>query len=90
MKKQFFAATAIAGLLALGACNSGTQAQQDAGNALENQADNMEAMADNASTVNAAETMENKADLLENAADQAGDGNMAAANKAEKAASNAM
>ncbi len=90
MNKQILAATAIVGLLALGACNQGTEAQQDAGNRLENQADNMEAMADNASTVNAAETMENKADLLENAADQAGDGNMAAANKAEKAASNAM
>lgn len=90
MKKQFFAATAIAGLLALGACNSGTANQQAVGDNLENQADNMEAMADNAATMNSAETMENKADILENAADQAGEGNMVAANVAEKAASNAM
>jgi hypothetical protein len=90
MKKQILAATAIAGLLALGACNRGTAAQQAEGNRLENAADNMEAMADNATTVNSAETMENKADILENAADQAGAGNMAAAKKAEKAAGNAM
>jgi hypothetical protein len=90
MKKQTMSAAAIVGLLALGACNQGTPAQQAEGNRLETAADNMEAMADNATTVNSAERLENKADILENAADQAGDGNMAAANKAEKAAGNAM
>ena len=78
MKNRFLAAVAVAGLMTLGACNAAaTKEETDAGNAFENQADNMEAAADNAVMGSNTEAMlENKADELEEKADNAGKGDL--------------
>lgn len=89
MKNRFLAAVAVAGMLTLGACNAtATKNETDAGNALENQADNMEAMADNTSNMAASEAMENQADVLEEKADNVGKGDLTSGNVAN--AANAM
>lgn len=90
MKNRFFAAVAVAGMLTLGACNAtATKNETDAGNALENQADNMEAMADNAVMgSNEEAALENQADVLEEKADNVGKGDLTSGNVAN--AANAM
>ena len=86
MKNRFFAAVAVAGMLTLGACNAtATKNETDAGNALENQADNMEAMADNTSNMAASEAMENQADVLEEKADNVGKGDLTSGSNAATA-----
>ena len=70
MKKIAIATVAAFGLLTLGACNkSGDNA---ASQNLENAADNMDAMADNASG-NTADVLDNQADNLHAMADNAAD-----------------
>ena len=67
---------AIAALLALGACDSRTPAENAAENVrdvTENQADVMEEAADNATTENVADAMENKADATRDAGENKAD-----------------
>ena len=71
--KNYAFVLAAAGLMSLAACNKSPEAQAIDNNAaavegsLENQADNMEALADNTADANASEALENTADNLEDA-----------------------
>ena len=69
MKKFAIAAVAAAGLLTLGACGQ----KNDASANLEAAADNMDAMADNATTENGQDMMQNEADNMHAMADNAAD-----------------
>lgn len=74
MKKLILAAAALS-LGSLAACQQSPQAQAIENNgamaadALENQGDQLEAMADNTTNTQASEMMENQADQMEEAAD---------------------
>lgn len=78
MKKIVLVAAAT-GLLSLAACAKSPEAQAVANNAemmqdaLDNAADNLEAMADDTSNAAAAASMENQADALEQASENVGD-----------------
>lgn len=93
MKKIALATVAAAGLLTLGACNKA--GDNPAAQNLENAADTMDAMADNATTTNGEAMMENQADNLHAMADNAADANESGATDnpatgANVAAGNAM
>ena len=86
MKNRLLATVAIAGLTSLAACNAtATQNETNVANAIEEQADNTEALADNTSNVAASEQLENQADALEEKADNVGKGDLTSGN-----ATNAM
>ncbi|MDB5713718.1 MAG: hypothetical protein JWO15_1115 [Sphingomonadales bacterium] len=65
MKNRILTSVAIAGLIALGACNKhDTPAAENVADNYENVADNIEDVADNAATDNAQDVLENKADAV--------------------------
>jgi poly-gamma-glutamate capsule biosynthesis protein CapA/YwtB (metallophosphatase superfamily) len=64
MKNRILTSVAIAGLIALGACNKQTPAAENVADNYENVADNIEDVADNAATDNAQDALENKADAV--------------------------
>ena len=64
MKNRILTSVAIAGLVALGACNNKTPAAENVADNYENVADNIEDVADNAATDNAQDVLENQADAV--------------------------
>ena len=83
--KKLIVAVAAAGLFSLAACGSNTAnetAAENAGEALENQADNMEAMADNATNATTENMLDNAADNAEAAADNVSENEATAADNA--------
>lgn len=82
---------AIAGMLALGACDSKKEnaienAAENQADMMENQADMMDDQADVANNAAAANAMENQADVLEEKAEQTREQGEKAADKAEETA----
>jgi uncharacterized lipoprotein YajG len=77
--KKMILAVAATGLLSLAACSKSPEAQAVANNAemmqdaLDNAADNLEAMADDTSNTAAAASMENQAEALKQASENVGD-----------------
>jgi hypothetical protein len=76
--KKIVLVAAAAGLLSVSACSKSPEAAAVENNAemmqdaLDNAADNLEAMADESANAAAAESMENQADTLEQASDNVG------------------
>lgn len=82
---------AIAGILALGACDSKKEnaienAAENQADMMENQAETMEDQADVTNNAAAANAMENQADVLEEKAEQTREQGEKAADKAEETA----